>query len=323
MAGEALTVGEGDNGSGRARPDRALAAPAARQRHGSAIPSIIIRHREGSPYSPPLAPRHARSPALPRRHPAARVPLRRRRPDRGGERPGRGARRTTAGRPHARRRGRPLRHPLPRRHAPARGRPAVGPGARGRGGGRRPARGHGRGRPDPARPRHRRPHPERRRGGRGPLDLAGHLGPRADARRGRDGGRGAPGDGGGTPGSRRRTGSGRLVRAASDLDRQQRLLDEILGAMPHQVSLWDRDERLVWANERFAAGLGEPREALVGRTWRELWRDDPRDRLDSPKGRCGPSRPARPSRARSRRPARRGRDGWPSPSCRSSATRSS
>ncbi len=113
-----------------------------------------------------------------------------------------------------------------------------------------------------------------------------------------------------------------LVRTASDLDRQQRLLDNILGAMPHHVSLWDRDERLVWANERFAASLGQPRESLVGRTWRELW-------LDAPwvgplaEGACRPSRPARPSRARSRRPGRRGRDGWPSPSCRSSATRSS
>jgi PAS domain S-box-containing protein len=66
-----------------------------------------------------------------------------------------------------------------------------------------------------------------------------------------------------------------LVRAISDLDRQQQLLDGILGAMPHHVSLWDRNERLVWANERFAAALGEPREALVGRTWRELWPEAP------------------------------------------------
>ncbi len=64
-----------------------------------------------------------------------------------------------------------------------------------------------------------------------------------------------------------------LVRAVVDLDRQRRLLDGVLGTMPHHVSLWDRDQRLVWANECFAAALGEPRETLIGRTWRELWRE--------------------------------------------------
>ncbi len=41
-------------------------------------------------------------------------------------------------------------------------------------------------------------------------NLAGHLGPRADARRGRDGCRGAPGTGGGTPGAGGRARPGRL-----------------------------------------------------------------------------------------------------------------
>ncbi len=61
-----------------------------------------------------------------------------------------------------------------------------------------------------------------------------------------------------------------LARAVSDLDRQQRLLDRVLGALPHRISLWDRNERIIWANERFAAERGEPREALAGRSWREL-----------------------------------------------------
>lgn len=66
-----------------------------------------------------------------------------------------------------------------------------------------------------------------------------------------------------------------LVRAVSDLDRQRRLLDRILGAMPHHVSLWDRDWRLVWANDRFAEGLGRPPTTLVGRTREELARVAP------------------------------------------------
>ncbi len=114
---------------------------------------------------------------------------------------------------------------------------------------------------------------------------------------------------------------GELVRAASDLDRHQRLLDNILGAMPHHVSLWDRDERLAWANEHFAAALGEPRENLIGRTWRELWRDIPGSPRSS-KGPCNPSRPARPIHPRSRWPGRRD-GGGPPRSCRSSATRCS
>jgi PAS domain S-box-containing protein len=66
-----------------------------------------------------------------------------------------------------------------------------------------------------------------------------------------------------------------LLQQGDELDREQQLLDGILGAMPHHVSLWDRDQRLVWANEHFAAALGEPREALAGRTWRELWGEAP------------------------------------------------
>jgi PAS domain S-box-containing protein len=54
------------------------------------------------------------------------------------------------------------------------------------------------------------------------------------------------------------------------LRRHRQLLDAILGALPCRVSLWSRDERLAWANMRFAEELGEPREALVGRTWHEL-----------------------------------------------------
>ncbi len=56
----------------------------------------------------------------------------------------------------------------------------------------------------------------------------------------------------------------------NQLEKQRRLLDAILGALPHRVTLWDRDQRLVWANERVAAERGWSREALVGRSWREL-----------------------------------------------------
>ncbi len=66
-----------------------------------------------------------------------------------------------------------------------------------------------------------------------------------------------------------------LVRTCNELERQQRLLDGVLGALPHQVSVWDRDDRLVWANARFAAERGLPCEALIGRTWREVWGDAP------------------------------------------------
>ncbi len=66
-----------------------------------------------------------------------------------------------------------------------------------------------------------------------------------------------------------------LASVSSERGRHRHLLDTILSTLPHHVSLWDRDERLVWANEQFAAGLGEPREHLFGRTWRELWRDVP------------------------------------------------
>ena len=52
--------------------------------------------------------------------------------------------------------------------------------------------------------------------------------------------------------------------------RYRRLLDAILGALPYTVSLWGRNERIVWANERFAAERGEDREALIGRSWRDL-----------------------------------------------------
>jgi PAS domain S-box-containing protein len=64
-----------------------------------------------------------------------------------------------------------------------------------------------------------------------------------------------------------------LVRAMARLDRQRGLLDAILATLPHRVSLWDRDHRLAWANERFATGHGEPREALAGRHWSELGYD--------------------------------------------------
>ncbi len=59
-------------------------------------------------------------------------------------------------------------------------------------------------------------------------------------------------------------------RQGDELERQRALLDAILGALPYRVSLWNRDERLVWSNEQFAAERGEPGEALVGRSWREL-----------------------------------------------------
>ena len=66
-----------------------------------------------------------------------------------------------------------------------------------------------------------------------------------------------------------------LVRTIADLDRQHRLLDGILGALPHQVSVWGPDNRLVWANARFAAERGLSFDAMAGRTWREVWGDSP------------------------------------------------
>ncbi len=61
-----------------------------------------------------------------------------------------------------------------------------------------------------------------------------------------------------------------LASVCSERGQHRRLLDAILGTLPYRVSLWDRNERLVWANERFADELGEPRPALLGRSWREL-----------------------------------------------------
>ena len=64
---------------------------------------------------------------------------------------------------------------------------------------------------------------------------------------------------------------GQALAAANDeLARQRLLLDTILGALPHRVSIWSSDERLVWANETFGVELHQPREALIGRTWREI-----------------------------------------------------
>ncbi len=92
-----------------------------------------------------------------------------------------------------------------------------------------------------------------------------------------------------------------LAAANEALDRQRRLLDAILGAVPYRVSLWGRDERIVWVNERFAAERGEPREALVGRSWREA-RGPPR--------RCRAPRPGGPGGGHGRRDGRpRGRGG--------------
>ena len=61
-----------------------------------------------------------------------------------------------------------------------------------------------------------------------------------------------------------------LATVNEALDRQRRLLDAILGTLPYRVTLWGRDERIAWANERFAAEHGEDREALAGRSWRDL-----------------------------------------------------
>ena len=58
-----------------------------------------------------------------------------------------------------------------------------------------------------------------------------------------------------------------LTAANDELDRQHRLLAGIFEALPYRVSLWDRDERLVWANERFAAERGWALDVLIGRDW--------------------------------------------------------
>jgi PAS domain S-box-containing protein len=69
--------------------------------------------------------------------------------------------------------------------------------------------------------------------------------------------------------------AGELQEREQEVDRQRRLLDDVLGALPYRVSLWGPDERLAWANQRFALERGEPREGLIGRSWREL--GDPPD----------------------------------------------
>jgi PAS domain S-box-containing protein len=64
-----------------------------------------------------------------------------------------------------------------------------------------------------------------------------------------------------------------LERESAELDRQRRLLDAILASLPHQVSLWDREQRLVWANERFSAERGLGRDEMIGRSWWDLGYD--------------------------------------------------
>ncbi|HIH02539.1 MAG TPA: PAS domain-containing protein [Methanoregulaceae archaeon] len=64
--------------------------------------------------------------------------------------------------------------------------------------------------------------------------------------------------------------SDELLRANVENDLQHRLLDAILGTIPYRVSLWSREERLLWANERFAVERGLPREAVVGRSYGEF-----------------------------------------------------
>ncbi len=61
-----------------------------------------------------------------------------------------------------------------------------------------------------------------------------------------------------------------LARIVTGLKRQRGLLDAIFARLPHLVSVWDQDRRLIWANERFAAGLSVPLEVLVGTSWGEL-----------------------------------------------------
>ena len=61
-----------------------------------------------------------------------------------------------------------------------------------------------------------------------------------------------------------------LAAVCAERGRHGQLLDTILGTLPCRVSLWDRDERLIWTNERFAAERGVSREALIGRSWRDL-----------------------------------------------------
>gem|GEM_PF-568519 len=64
-----------------------------------------------------------------------------------------------------------------------------------------------------------------------------------------------------------------LMHLSRDLDRQRRLLDSILGTLPHHVNLWDAEGRYVWMNQRVAEALGRPRESLFGKDWREIGLD--------------------------------------------------
>jgi hypothetical protein len=53
-----------------------------------------------------------------------------------------------------------------------------------------------------------------------------------------------------------------LVRAGIENDRQRRLLDAILAAVPYRVSLWDRDERIPGSTNSSPAN-----RACPARTW--------------------------------------------------------
>jgi PAS domain S-box-containing protein len=54
---------------------------------------------------------------------------------------------------------------------------------------------------------------------------------------------------------------------------QKRLLDSILARLPHAISVWDRDGRALWMNDRAAAAVRHTPEEVVGKTWQEAGLD--------------------------------------------------
>ena len=61
-----------------------------------------------------------------------------------------------------------------------------------------------------------------------------------------------------------------LAVEKNELERQRGLLDAILGILPYRVTLWDRDQRLVWVNDGVTAERGWPRESVLGRSGHDL-----------------------------------------------------
>ncbi len=255
-----------DDGSGHARPVDGTEPPSQSLLHVAVNVVRIARRWPHAMSVPPLSLAAIRQPAF--LYGADGT-------DRGGERPGRGARRPTPCRPHARRGGRPLRRAVTGRHPALRARDARRASPRRRGGGRRPARGHGRGRPDRERPGHgvsdtgrtarpsarsssgRTSRPSRRRLPSRPVSASSPI-PAARSSNNRERSsepeRGAAGHRGGTAAEQRRAPGGRASpareRGAVPLPRRERAVGPDAVRCRHAGGLPQRTGRTVHRDTR-------------------------------------------------------------------------